>query len=248
MDKKTFFGILSWELVVQSIILILFNLASSGWLWFFANDLFPEKTAVFWVSFLSSVFLIIVVTVFLFYKIVRKNHSSDFEILEEEITHKVDSKIKTTHTRKYKLRVLKNGVRWYNDKFKWTGDEEKTTIKSGNQHSVTQTKDIGIYDTYEVRFDRQYNKGEFVEVEVIFELFGEGDPFIAKQVEDPIGKLILNVEFDKGISINNLCLSEFNFTSGKYLINHTELNLKNHAISQTIYNPKFHNYEIRWQW
>ena len=60
--------------------------------------------------------------------------------------------------------------------------------------------------------------------------------------------MIFTLKFAPNLNINDLCLREFNLNSNKYLINNTELKLTNHAISQTIHNPKFHNYEIRWQW
>ena len=255
MKIKELFKNLSETLIIELIkYVILFLLLNGGFYVILEGiskytSLF-ENTLIFWI-------IIILFTVFMgivLYQRFNRNIpyfpaiNSDFQILELEINHIVNNKQEYIHTRRYKLKAKRNGLARYQGRFCWTGDSFQ--IKSGDdKHNVFLTKKVNTYDTYIVDFDRSYKKNEVIDVCIEWELKGEGSPFISTQIEEPTNKLILSVEFNRILKINHIEFQETYLQAAKEVLNHSNIDLKNHKVVQIINNPKLlHLYEISWKW
>ncbi len=204
---------------------------------------------VFWSIMILAAVLIFIIL----YQRLNKNMpnfpviESDFQILEEEITHKVIKKTEYIHIRRYKLKAKRNGLARYTDKFLWTGDNFE--IYSGDDiHTVILSKKINVFNTYIIDFDRTYNKNDIIDATVEWKLYGEGRPFISTQIEEPTNKLIMNVEFNKDLNIKQVTFDECYIQAAKRTLKHIDLEIKNYCVSQTINNPKLlHTYELNWK-
>jgi len=239
-----------WEILKYSVIFLIFN----GGLVIILQEV-SKYLKVFqnqWVFWAMIILFAILIFILLFQKFNRNIPNfpvieSDFQILEEEITHKVISKTEFQHKRRYKLKAKRNGLASYTDKFLWTGDSFE--IYSGDDnHTIVLSKKLNVFNTYIIDFDRTYNKNEIVDAIVEWKLSGEGRPFISTQIEEPTNKLIMNVEFNPNLKIRQVTFDENYIQAAKRTLNHFEIEIKNHCASQTINNPKLlHLYELSWK-
>lgn len=246
---------LSKSLIIELLKYLIIFLIIDGGIYLITQKVFSylsilENRSLFWFILLLSALLVFIL---MFQKFNRNIPyfpaiNSDFQILELEIVHHVKSKNQYNHKRKYKLKAKRNGLRRYQGRFSWTGDN--FDIKSGDdKHNVFLTKKINVFNTYIIDFDRVYKKNEIIEAVVEWNLVGEGEPFISAQIQEPTNKLILSVEFNNTLKIKNVEFEETYTPADSNILNYTNLVLTNNCTSQVINNPKLlHLYEIRWKW
>jgi len=248
--KDSFSQKLIWEILKYTVVFLIFN---GGFILILqvVSD-YVESLQNQWIFWSLIALFAILIFILLFQRLNRHIPNfpvieSDFQILEEEITHKIISKTEYIHTRRYKLKAKRNGLGRYTDKFMWTGGDFE--ISSGDdQHTVLMSRKLNVFDTYIIDFDRTYNKNEIIEAVVEWKLFGEGRPFISTQIEEPTNKLIMNVVFGTGVGVSKVTFDENYIQAAKRTLKHIQLELKNNCASQTINNPKLlHLYEINWR-
>lgn len=170
---------------------------------------------------------------------------SDFEVLEKEFTHQYLEKEKIIHTRRWKLRALREGLSEFKDKYFWTGgkSEMKTTKED---HRVTPNGTINLYDYYIYHFDRVLKRNDIIEIEVQWVLYGPHKCFMSTPIEEPTGKLILTIIFPIEWNIKRIFKIISTLQASK-VSDQTEVEIKNGTYTWTVSNPKLaHHYEFKW--
>lgn len=130
----------------------------------------------------------------------------DFEILEKHIHYEYRSPDKIIYKRRFKLRALKDGLTRYTDKYRWTG-RHSTKPKSGSGHRIELHPEQSLYQFYDVCFERQYDKNQIVETEVIWSLEDReriARPFVSITVHEPTKLLTFTVFLDEWLGVRNI--------------------------------------------
>jgi hypothetical protein len=169
----------------------------------------------------------------------------DFDVLEREFTHQYIEKEKIIHTRRYKVRALRNGLEIFYDKFFWTGGKSvyKTT-KEG--HRITPNGNRNLYEYYIYHFDRSLKKGDIIEMEVEWELYGPHKCFMSTPIEEPTEKLIMTIIFPLEWNMKKIIRVSSGIQASK-IPSESEVELKQGRDTWIIPEPKlFHHYEMKW--
>jgi len=170
---------------------------------------------------------------------------SDFDVIEKEFTHQYLEKEKIIHTRRWKLKALRNGLDNFKDKFFWTGG--KWEIKCNKEdHRITPNGNINLYEYYIYHFDRVLKKNDIIEIEVEWVLVGPHKWFMSTPIEEPTERLVLNIIFPLEWNIKKVHKIISTLQASK-ISDQTEVELKHGNYSWAVKKPKLlHHYELKW--
>lgn len=172
---------------------------------------------------------------------------ANFQLLEKEITHKYKNSSEVIHTRRFKVKCLRNATRVFSDKFFWTGGNYSLSVLN-KKYALTETGKVNMYNTYEVRFDRALKKGEIIDIVVEWQCENNNAvPFFSTTIEQPTDKLIMNLNLDESLNVKEASFEEA-YTKGAPIPTIYEVKeLKSGLATWTLDNPKLlYHYEVRW--
>ena len=177
---------------------------------------------------------------------------SDFHILEKEITFKYTSPTEIIYKRKYKLRALKKNLERFNDRYCWTGSTEPKKMTCSNKDQwIDRAKVRDVYRFFDVVLERAFQKGEEVNIEIIWELEDpnhDAGPFISATIFEPTDKLIMNVELADCLGVSTVIMEHSADTGTKKHYKTSTAQLSNRKYTWPIKTPNLlHLYRIRWQ-
>ncbi len=204
--------------------------------------------------------LIFVYTIIRLFQKYRHHHTpnfphidTDFLILSQTFIHKVISKTEIHHTRKYKLKSLRNGLIAYKDQFQWTGNRFEISSANPSHKLVTLPKN-NAYDVVEIMFDCSLNKKDTIDVELNWKLYddtGVSSPFICANIYEPTQHLNIDITFDKSLGVKQIVCQEVVVSKGS-LSRDTAKRVdlpENCNFDWKIAKPKLlHRYEIKWNY
>jgi len=174
----------------------------------------------------------------------------DFYIIEKCISYKYISGGDIRYTRKYRLRALRNGLDRFADTYRWTGNG-RMDVKSDNpDHVINQPDTKGVFQIYEVTFERTLNKGETIDFSVIWALDDSRNtskPFIATTIHAPTDKLILTVELPAALGVTEVIKEHSPDIGAVRPFESTPEPIVNNRCEWVIKKPKLlHNYSLKW--
>lgn len=117
---------------------------------------------------------------------------SDFLILDKEISIRFHSLEDIRYRKKFTLKALRKGLDRYTDKYKWSGDGEVRVRSGHDEHQLRLTHRSALWQWYDLCFDRMLNKGDTIDIEVIWQIEDKNKtaiPFISTTVEEPTESL-----------------------------------------------------------
>lgn len=171
---------------------------------------------------------------------------SDFYVLEKEFTHEYLEKEKIKHTRRWKLRAVRDGVSSFTDKFFWTG-HTYTFRSTIDEHRVISAGNRNLFDIYIYQFDRVLKNGQEISIEVEWILEGKHKHFVSTPIEEPTDLLIMKIIFPHEWNITKVLLDESGTLASKVPDSQKEVALERGMYKWAISNPKLlHHYEIKW--
>jgi len=180
---------------------------------------------------------------------------SDFKLLEKEIAYKYLDEKHMEYTKRLRLKALRSGLDRYPDRYSWTGSGTVNLRTSIDNQDVKLTKRRNVWQLYDVYFGRPLNKGEEIEVKVIWNLYDEKStalPFASSTVEEPLDLLKIKIILpDKLKPQYASCVTTLSLGGVKTPISSFEkpFNEKGeNEVEWIIKKPKLlHTYEISWE-
>ncbi len=180
---------------------------------------------------------------------------TDFEILREEIIYEYLSDRHSMYQRKHiKLRALENGVKSYEDRYRWTGKgtcilkSRTPSFEITNQHKGEE----GIWDYFDVTFPHPIHKGDTVEFTIEWELFDEqaqAKTFLSAMIHRETEYLLLQVNLPSELAPTSAYFEEYETSSDKrpLFVERLTWSPATRSLQYEIHNPvKYHQYFIRW--
>jgi hypothetical protein len=175
----------------------------------------------------------------------------DFLIKEKRVTYKRAASGEIDYRKWCRLKALKSGLDTYRDKYHWTGTDGSEPCANIRGQQVYTTIRKNVWQFYEVRLQKTLDKGEEIDVEVVWSLDDKDRvavPFISATVEEPTEKLVLSVELPKDLSITEVVYERASGIGARKPIKSEILKLDaDGRVSHPVPSPQLlHHYEIRW--
>jgi hypothetical protein len=181
--------------------------------------------------------------------------SKDVEILRKEIVYEYLPDGQSIFQRKHiKLRALKNNVKIFEDRYRWTGNGKCILRSKTSGFEITnQLKDEeGIWDYFDVAFPRALHTGDTAEFTIEWELFDEqaqAKTFLSAMIDRETEYLLLQVNLPSELAPTSAYFCEYeNFIDKEPLfVERLNWSPATRSLKYEIHNPvKYHQYFIRW--
>lgn len=175
----------------------------------------------------------------------------DFLVLEKTITYEYLSTSKMKYSRKLRLKALRNRLVTYSDKYHWTGSGQIKIRSANPSQQVKLSYRKSVWQIYEVRFEKSLNKGDIIDIEIIWDLedqVGSAVPFFSTTVDEPTDLLRLNLFLEPSLGVNSATWEISSGIGAMTPYDSDVLALNKHGeVSWEIKKPKLlHYYELRW--
>ena len=138
------------------------------------------------------------------------NLDVDFEVVKFEITYQYTDATHMIYRKRKRLRALRKGLSVYYDKYRWTGTGT-VTMTSLKGQPVHQTVKQGLWQLYEIAFQKSLGKGEEIETEITWQLEDIGRtavPFISTTIEEPTDFLQFNLVLPPEFGVTHVTVEE----------------------------------------
>lgn len=179
----------------------------------------------------------------------------DVEILSKEIVYEYLEDGKTMYQRKHvKIRMLRNGVHSFLDRYRWTGSGPCVVKSLTNGFEVTNLReeDGGIWQFFDVSFSHPYHKDDVVEFTIEWEMVdedGKAVPFLSTMIDRETKYLLLQVRLPRQLTPIRAYFHEYtNYIDT--LPSDTQQIRYNPAARSITYEvnepKKYRKYQIRW--
>lgn len=184
--------------------------------------------------------------------VVIRGIESCFRILKKECTYTYKNKNNMTYRKKLTLKVLKNNMDCYHDRYFWTGHGNTTVVSEYDDQEYAETVRKDIYQEYVIKFDRNLKKGEVIETSLFFtleDLDNKAIPFLSTTISEPTDYLSMKVMIPVSFRIER-AIAEIFPCADSYIPVKTEIIFfdKDGEVKWEINNPKrFHLYSLRWK-
>lgn len=179
----------------------------------------------------------------------------DVEILREEIVYEYLADGKTMYQRKHlKIRMLRNGVHFFVNRFRWTGNGAclVKSLTPGFKITNQREEDGGIWNFFDVAFPHPYHRGDEVEFTVEWKMVderGKTNPHLSTMIDRETKYLFLQVSLPLELAPTHVYFHEY-----KNFIDTLPSNTKairwspaSRNITYEVAEPKkYHKYLIRW--
>ena len=174
-----------------------------------------------------------------------------FLILEKEIIFEYRSKTKMTYRRRYKLQALRDDLSTFQDKYRWTGSGTATLSTAIPEHRVQDTERLNVWQFYEVNFGRALQRGEIIEIEVVWQLEDPEEKavhFCSATVDEPTKLLTMTLRIPPELGVRTVQQEVAMSIGARHIIQSESANLNRMGeLSWRINKPRLlHYYEIRW--
>jgi hypothetical protein len=133
-----------------------------------------------------------------------RNMDFQYKVLLKEYSYEYMSKTNMKFKKYIKIKSLVNNLDRLHDRFCWSGCGNITTRTLNKDFLYTPTVRRGVYQEYDILFDRKLKKGEILEVCVCFDMediYGTADPHMSTTISAPTDHLILRVIVPKQFGI-----------------------------------------------
>ncbi len=151
-----------------------------------------------------------------------------------------------------KLKVICDSIDRYYDKYNWTGNEKPKTITSANKdHTIVLTTKRDSFQQFEVHFDRNYKKGEIIELLLTFELEdseNKANPVISTTIVEPTKHLKLKIKISKDYRETLAHAEVFPVIDSRISLEKTDMFFDNNGVVQWDIKdpPMLLVYSLRW--
>jgi len=122
--------------------------------------------------------------------------NSDVRILEKTISYDYRKSDKIIYRRQYRLKILRNGVDKFTDRYRWSGSGNVDPKSAKPEHTIHHLPEEHFFRFFEIRFNHPFKRKSIVEADVIWELadpLGISHPVISATIYEPTDKLIMQV-------------------------------------------------------
>ena len=122
--------------------------------------------------------------------------NADVRILKKTISYDYRSPTQIIYRRQYSLKILRNGVDKFTDRYRWSGKSEIEPKSVKPEHSIHHLAEEHFFRFFEIRFNHAYNRKATVEADVIWDLSdpeGISHPVISATIYEPTDELVMHV-------------------------------------------------------
>jgi len=133
-----------------------------------------------------------------------KNMDFQYKVLHKEYTYEYMSKSSMKFKKYIKLKALVNNLDRIHDRFCWSGCGDINITVQNKDFIYTPTVRRGVYQEYDILFDRKLKKGETIDVCVVFDMediYGTADPHMSTTISAPTDYLVLRVIVPKQFGV-----------------------------------------------
>lgn len=184
--------------------------------------------------------------------VVIRGFESCFRILKKECTYTYKNRNNMTYRKKLTLKVLKNNMDCYHDRYFWTGQGNTKVVSEYYDQEYAETVRKDVYQEYVINFDRNLKKGEVIETSLFFtleDLDNKAVPFLSTTISEPTDYLSMKVKVPVSFGVEK-AITEIFPCADSYIPVKTEIILfdKDGEVKWEISSPKrLHLYSIRWK-
>ena len=174
-----------------------------------------------------------------------------YEILEKEITYKIDADGLLHFSRKIKLKALIDNVDSYIDRYVWTGGDARLPEPGPGAASITELLEAGIWRFYSTRLPHPLRKGKEHELQIHWPPLADwrtSKPFVSTSTEEPTRRLTFKVEIPlQHLREDDFLAEEMRGIESIYPFKTTGLAREDRLV--WTFKPKlYRHYRIRWAW
>lgn len=178
---------------------------------------------------------------------------TDFDciFLEKKLIYEYNAPENIIYTKKYKIRFCKSTDRFH-DKYNWTGCSTPIITSSDPHHQIFPTTRRDSYQQFEVCFGKKFNKGELMDLTLIFKLTDtemKSIPSFSTTIVEPTKKLTLILKINEEYRTNYAIYEKFPSTDSRLALDTKKYNFPdNSQIEVVIDNPKILLvYSLNWE-
>ena len=173
----------------------------------------------------------------------------DYDILEKLISFSEESSNQLIYRKRIRLRALRDGLDRYGDKYHWTGGGDAIVTTEIDDQEYRKTGRRNIWQLYEVAFNRSLEKGDEIDVNLVFKLDDPDRvavPFVSATIEEPTEKLSFEVTLDETPATEAVVEESSHIGANKPSYT-WRVPFSGKTASWMIDNPRLlHHYEMRW--
>lgn len=174
----------------------------------------------------------------------------DFHVLSKELSISFHAPENIRYSKKITLKALRNGLDRFCDKYNWTG-RGKVEIRSAHEeHTLQIGERASVWTLYELKFGRTLNKGETIDIEVIWNIEDKdktATPFLSTTIHEPTDHLMFKLHFADCFGVKQIICEE-SPDMGAVRPYSSEIKLVNSGqVEWQPPHPKLlHYYQVRW--
>ncbi len=178
-----------------------------------------------------------------------------YKVLRKEYSYEYIDKSRIKFKKIVQLKSLIDNLDRFHDRYCWSGCNYVTPKCENREFQYAPTVRRGVYQEYDILFDRKLKKGDIIDIAISFELediSGTADPHMSTTISAPTDNLILRVVMPKKFGVEKAI--------AEVLPNSDYYNPFETKIVDFVYNEKYgeakfekskpkllHIYSIRWK-
>jgi len=184
------------------------------------------------------------------YKEDTQSISSQYKLIEGEISFNYITREKITHRKRTLRQALQNNCLGYRSSFHWTGEKiELKSISPG--HYIKYLNKTSLHEAYEVTFDIPLDKNEVIETAMEWDCedyLHKAVKMLEVQIKVPMDKMTLRVKFPDSPNLSSVvCRIQRTNETFKPLESFAPKINKNNEVVWSVVKPNLlHYYKILW--
>lgn len=174
----------------------------------------------------------------------------DYRILEKDILYEYKDRTHMIYRKRLKIKALIDNIKSIEHRYRWTGKGTIKVFLSHPKQKYIETFQKGLFQYYQVIFERTLKKKEIYDIEILFELEdveGKARTFLSTLIEEPTDYLSLKVKLPYSFKINEAVYEICTHMGAQNPVDTNKIPFKNGVAELEISKPKLlYYYEITW--